>query len=348
MKINELANKLGISTRTIRFYEQHGLLPGVRRENNRYRVFSDGDIWRLQTIIALREAGMTVKDIGEVLGTESTQDAGTDRERLRYYLELQQALLAGQWLEMRRMAETTSQMLDLLQREQELPLQEFFELAQQARQLRELRQNWRDHWNFDQRATEHDHYVHTDNDDYPGYDEVLTHTAMSVRTAPGEKGLDLGTGTGNLAGKLLAQGAHMAGIDQSREMLKQCRSKFPAMDVRMGNLLSIPYDDRSFDFVVSSFAFRHLSESELPLALEELHRVLNKHGRICITDRDVEAKQMASANAENTDTDTEGYPTTTSLVTLLMQWLEQHDYMIQRTTPYPGVFTLLAVPFRVR
>ncbi len=329
MKINELARKLGISTRTIRFYEQNGLLPGVIREDNRYRVFSDEDVWRLQTIIALREAGMTVKDIREVLESESAHHAVTDRERLRYYLELQQALLAGQWLEMRRMAETTSQMLELLQKEQELPLQEFFELAQQARQLRELRHNWRDHWNFDQRAEEHDRHVHTDHTAYPGYDEVLTHTAASVRAAQGERGLDLGTGTGNLAGRLLAQGANMAGIDQSREMLKQCRSKFPAMDVRMGNLLSIPYDDRSFDFVVSSFAFRYLAEQELPLALAELQRVLKPHGRICITD----------TIPENTENST--------LARLLQDWLEQHDYMLQRTSPYTGVFTLLAVPIRV-
>ncbi len=328
MKINELARKLGISARTIRFYEQNGLLPGVEREDNRYRIFSDEDVWRLQTIIALREAGMTIKDIREVLESESAHHTVTDRERLRYYLELQQALLAGQWLEMRRMVETTSQMLELLQQEQELPLQEFFELAQQARQLRELRQHWRDHWNFDQRALEHDQHVHTDSTAYPGYDKVLTHTAASVRAAQGERGLDLGTGTGNLAGKLLVQGAQMAGVDQSREMLKQCRSKFPAMDVRVGNLLSIPYDDRSFDFVVSSFAFRYLAEQELPLALAELRRVLKPHGRICISD---------------TIADEAGAST---LGLALQDWLEQHDYMLQRTSPYAGVFTLLAVPIR--
>ncbi|WP_322906293.1 MerR family transcriptional regulator [Paenibacillus campi] len=334
MKINELARKLGISARTIRFYEQHRLLPQVEREANQYRIFSDEDVWRLQTIIALREAGMSVKDIREVLEAESAQQTVTDRERLRYYLELQQALLAGQWLEMRRMAETTAQMLELLHNEREVPLQEFFELAQQARQLRELRHNWRDHWNFDQRATEHDQHVHIDHHAYPGYEYVLNYTAASVRAASGERGLDLGTGTGNLAGKLLAQGAEMSGIDQSREMLKQCRSKFPTLDVRIGNLLSIPYDDRSFDFVVSSFAFRYFTEQELPLALAELRRVLKPYGRICITDT------MAA--------DTPDKANDPSLVNLLQQWLEQHHYMLQYTAPYAGVFTLLAVPIRAQ
>ncbi|WP_411344171.1 MerR family transcriptional regulator [Paenibacillus sp. WLX1005] len=348
MKINELASKLGISTRTIRFYEQHGLLPGVKREQNAYRVFDEQDVWRLQTIIALREAGMAVKEIREVLDVEQMPD----HERLRYVLELQQALLTGQWLEMRRMAETTSQMLDLLRAEQDVPVQEFFEMAQQARQLRELRQNWRDHWNFDQRAVEHDVYVQTDSQQYPGYDVALSHTASTVRATAGEHGLDLGTGTGNLAGTLLAYGAHMSGIDQSREMLKQCRSKFPQMDVRIGNLLSIPYADDSFDFAVSSFTFRHLTESQLPLALEELHRVLQKHGRICITDRESEQEvTLDQAQTDGMDAKAEyriANEQHFKLSDVLYNWLEQHDYMVQRTSPYPAVFTLLAVPIHSR
>lgn len=348
MKINELASKLGISTRTIRFYEQHGLLPKVKREQNDYRVFDEQDVWRLQTIIALREAGMAVKEIREVLDMETMPD----HERLRYVLELQQALLTGQWLEMRRMAETTAQMLNLLRSEQELPVQEFFDMAQQARQLRELRQNWRDHWNFDQRAGEHDVYVQTDSPEYPGYDIALSHTAATIRATAGEHGLDLGTGTGNLAGALLAYGATMSGIDQSREMLKQCRIKFPQMDVRIGNLLSIPYADASFDFAVSSFAFRHLTPSQLPLALEELHRVLQKHGRICITDRESELELVLDqAQADVTDAKPVGVMTDEQHFTLsdmLHHWLEQHDYMVQRTSPYPSVFTLLAVPIHSR
>jgi SAM-dependent methyltransferase len=48
-----------------------------------------------------------------------------------------------------------------------------------------------------------------------------------VAAGSGEYGLDAGTGTGNLAGLFAEAGIRMVGVDQSNEMLKRCRSKFP-------------------------------------------------------------------------------------------------------------------------
>ncbi len=52
MKIQELAQKTGLSVHTIRFYEKQGLLDGrhVRRENNNYRDYSDEAIERLNLV----------------------------------------------------------------------------------------------------------------------------------------------------------------------------------------------------------------------------------------------------------------------------------------------------------
>ncbi|MFK4300996.1 ubiquinone/menaquinone biosynthesis C-methylase UbiE [Paenibacillus sp. RC254] len=43
------------------------------------------------------------------------------------------------------------------------------------------------------------------------------------------------------------KGIRMAGVDQSNGMLKRCRSKFPQVETRLGNLMSIPYMDGTFD-----------------------------------------------------------------------------------------------------
>lgn len=63
MRIKDIAGKLNISARAIRFYEQKGLISPRKQEENRYRLFTEEDAWRLQTIIALREVGMSVKEI---------------------------------------------------------------------------------------------------------------------------------------------------------------------------------------------------------------------------------------------------------------------------------------------
>ena len=67
MRINEAEELLGISKANIRFYEKQGLLTPQRGEN-RYRDYTDGDIDRLRQIVILRKLGISVQDIGKILG----------------------------------------------------------------------------------------------------------------------------------------------------------------------------------------------------------------------------------------------------------------------------------------
>ncbi|WP_026174211.1 MerR family transcriptional regulator [Effusibacillus pohliae] len=277
MKIKEIAEKLKISPRAIRFYEQKGLIAPGKQMHNQYRTFSEREIWRLQTIIALREVGMPIEEIKTVLA----QIEQGEQDELRYYLELQRSVMVSQWVEMKQIIETIDRMIDLLQRNRSLVLDDLYRLAEGSRRLRELRKNWRDRWNFDRQADSYDERVRNRPYDY---EQALDLTVEWIAPKPGESGLDIGTGTGNLAGRFLAKGIRMAGIDQSKEMLKQCRRKHPGMETRLGNFLAIPYLDGQFDFAVTSFALHHLTDEQKLLALEEMRRVLKPHGRICITD----------------------------------------------------------------
>mgnify|MGYP001348972577 CR=1 FL=1 len=278
MKIREAAARLGISQRAIRFYEKSGLLKPDRQPHNRYREFSEDDIWRLQTIIALREAGMPVADIRKALAGIDERDGN----RLGEMLELQRSVLFAKWVEMKQMIETTDRMIETLRHSRALPLDDLFRLAECSRRLREQRA-WEDRWGFDRLAGDHDRLVREDMT-YRGYDEALRLVVKRVAPVRGERGLDIGAGTGNPAGLCLEAGAEMAAVDQSKEMLKACRRKFPDVETRLGNFLAIPYLDGRFDFVVSSFAMRHLAGDQILLAVREMRRVLKPHGRICIAD----------------------------------------------------------------
>ncbi|MFS0840906.1 methyltransferase domain-containing protein [Paenibacillus sp. 1P03SA] len=278
MHIKEAAKRLGISARAIRFYEEKGLVAPRKELSSGYRSFTEQEIWRLQTIVALRESGMSVSGIQAAL----VQVERGGHEELLHYLELQRSVLYARMLETRQTLQTTDHMIGLLQRSRGLPLEEFYRLAQDSREVRELR-NWEDRWNFDELASSHDKRVWSGDSAYPGYREALERTVEEINPVPGETGLDLGTGTGNLAGLLMERGAVMNGIDQSKEMLRICRSKFPDMAAKIGNFLAIPYTEGQFDFVVSSFAFHHLSGRQQLLALSEMARVLKPQGRLAIT-----------------------------------------------------------------
>ncbi|MWC31311.1 MerR family transcriptional regulator [Paenibacillus sp. MMS18-CY102] len=280
MKIKEISERLNISARAIRFYEQRGLIAPFKQAGNQYRTFDEKDVWRLQTVIALREAGMTIEDIRQAF----SEITGDDYRELQHYLELQRAVMFAKWIEMKQIIETTDEMIHVLQNEKSLPVEQIYQLAEGSKRLRDQRSNWQDHWDFDRLASMHDQHVSNNDYEYKDYEAALDLTVRWVAPIPGETGLDVGTGTGNLAGKLIGQGAQMAGVDQSKEMLKACQSKFPTMECKLGNFLAIPYFDAKFDFAVSSFAFHHLTDEQKQLAIDEMRRVLKPRGRICLTD----------------------------------------------------------------
>ncbi|WAH36022.1 MerR family transcriptional regulator [Alicyclobacillus dauci] len=69
MKIQELADKTGLTAYTIRFYEKEGLLDSrhVRREENNYRNYSDEAIERLKFVKKLQGVGCSLAELKEIL-----------------------------------------------------------------------------------------------------------------------------------------------------------------------------------------------------------------------------------------------------------------------------------------
>lgn len=67
MKISELAAQSGTTTKTLRFYEDAGLLPEPTRTPNGYRVYDDDALTRLQFIKAGQAVGLTLAKVRTLL-----------------------------------------------------------------------------------------------------------------------------------------------------------------------------------------------------------------------------------------------------------------------------------------
>ena len=65
--IGDLAFQVGVDTKTIRFYEESGVLPLPRRLPNGYRVYDNSDISRLRFVRGARSLDLALDDISEVL-----------------------------------------------------------------------------------------------------------------------------------------------------------------------------------------------------------------------------------------------------------------------------------------
>lgn len=67
MKIGELAKRIGINPRTIRYYEEIGLLPPASRTESQYRQYTDSDGDRLEFIRSAQALGIALREIKEIL-----------------------------------------------------------------------------------------------------------------------------------------------------------------------------------------------------------------------------------------------------------------------------------------
>lgn len=150
--ITEAARRLGITTRTIRFYEEKGLLAFSKAPVNGYRLFSGHDLLRLETILVLREADLSIPDLRNVL---ETHGMGRQEESL-YLLELQRSLLYARRLDLDNQIRMNEELIRSFSREGMNLSPALQHQAGDVRKQRELRSSWTDHYRFDLQAEDFD------------------------------------------------------------------------------------------------------------------------------------------------------------------------------------------------
>jgi DNA-binding transcriptional MerR regulator len=68
MRIGQLAERVGVSTDTVRFYERSGWLPRAARQDNAYREYAEGDVEHLRLLIELRRLDVPLDDAAKIAG----------------------------------------------------------------------------------------------------------------------------------------------------------------------------------------------------------------------------------------------------------------------------------------
>jgi DNA-binding transcriptional MerR regulator len=91
LRIGELAERVGVTTRTIRYYEELGLLGGGERAKGSHRLYDESDVARLSELIRLRDLlGLSLEELVTLAEAEEARAAlrdqwygdPTDEERL--------------------------------------------------------------------------------------------------------------------------------------------------------------------------------------------------------------------------------------------------------------------------
>lgn len=92
MTVGEVCAQTGLSPRTLRYYEELGLLPDVRRRSGGRRVYCDDELERLRFIGRLKALGLSLAEIQELNAVYGIE--GSTQQMLRSLDELLDSHLA--------------------------------------------------------------------------------------------------------------------------------------------------------------------------------------------------------------------------------------------------------------
>jgi SAM-dependent methyltransferase len=104
--------------------------------------------------------------------------------------------------------------------------------------------------------------------------------------------LELGCGPGDVAIQLASISAGVTGIDFSENMIEIARGRFTNLAFEVADAEKLPFEDDSFDVVVSNFTAHHFARPQV--VFEEARRVLRENGRLAVV-MPIQSEQMSFA-----------------------------------------------------
>ena len=129
---------------------------------------------------------------------------------------------------------------------------------------------------------------------FEGYERVLDLVAERSGTGPGTEVLDLGIGTGNLAGRMLERGCVVWGLDFSLRMLTKVHEKYPQIELINADIKGDwPIDvDERFGGIVSAYVLHEFDlESKVRLIPKLTCDHLVPGGRVVVGDISFETRE---------------------------------------------------------
>jgi SAM-dependent methyltransferase len=118
-----------------------------------------------------------------------------------------------------------------------------------------------------------------------GIADSIEHCVLRLNPRPGERILDLATGTGWTSRVIAGRGARVTGADIAVDLLEAARDNAKRynldIDYQIGDAENLPFETGSFDAVISTCGVMFASRPEA--AAKEIARVCRKGGRMALT-----------------------------------------------------------------
>ncbi len=134
--IKEIADLAGVTTRTLRYYDEIGLLDPANTGDNGYRYYDQGSLLRLQQILFFRELDVPLKDIQFIMSRPEFN--------LLSALEEHRASLQNRAKRLDQLIDTVDQTILTIQGEWNMTAKEYFEGFDETQYDQEAKERWGD------------------------------------------------------------------------------------------------------------------------------------------------------------------------------------------------------------
>lgn len=115
-RISELGRRIGVNPKTIRYYEEAGIMPVPSRSESGYRIYSEADAAHLAFIRAAKDFGFTLGEIREILAVRDRNEAPCP-----YVLDLVREKLADLQARIERLQLLSGDLKEILQDAEAIP-----------------------------------------------------------------------------------------------------------------------------------------------------------------------------------------------------------------------------------
>lgn len=267
-KTGEFARMANVSIRTIRYYDQKGLLKPSTKTASGYRLYSDDDFVKLQQILTLKYLGFSLDEI-------FSMTLKTDRTSLKQSLELQSKLINQRISHLQSVQEAIVETTHLLDSSTAIDWEKVLHLIHLSTMEDNIVEQYKNAANVEIRIRLHEKYsvnpVHWFNWLYDQY-----------HFCGDENILEIGCGNGQLWMMNKAKISETLKItlsDLSYGMIADAKDNLgEKTNIRyvQADAQHLPFEDNSFDVVIANHVMFYLKD--LSLALKEIKRVLKKDG----------------------------------------------------------------------
>ena len=266
----EIAKMAGVTTRTIRYYDNKGILSPSSHNSSGHRLYTELDFTKLKRILALKYLGLSLEEV------KNTESQSFEKEEIMKSLRLQKNIMKNKINYMKTVLNAIESAEKSIEDEVDPDWNKTIDIIKILEDEKELLQQYMDSSNLDASIKLQDRFSSNRHGWYKC-------TFNNIKLDKKYKVLEIGCGNGALWSKninLLDKDISITLTDVCEEMINSAKKSLSnysdIFDFQIVDPYNIPFENESFDLVIANHILFYMKDVDK--VLNEIKRVLKVGG----------------------------------------------------------------------